>query len=388
MGLRMIDIIPGLSGKLELIILLSISTGIFIILIIVIFRRIRRYGDYAYVNARISAMKSRLFRKEKLNPLIQTQNLQNFASLLEDSHYSQYLDSIEGLRARELEISINQQLSDTYDKISSLAPLEIREIFQEMVKILEIQSLKTIIGSKLKETTKEKEVKLQKYLSERLHEKTSEAKNIDEVVESLKGTEYENWIKDGLSEYEKTRNPLSIWSKIEKGYWKKVWKTIKTSTAKYSNVTRKALGMKIDIQNILTVLRCKAEDVSADEIKNHIIPIHTKIDPRSIERAAESENLKKAAMLFEDTPYGNDISDLLNQYEGAELIFKIEINLQRSVLKKIRNLSTRYYSGAGPLTAFFFEKNMEVKNLTTIANGIEEGLESEEIEEKIIKPEV
>lgn len=384
----MIDIIPGLSGKLELIILLSISTGIFIILIIAIFRRIRRYGDYAYVNARISAMKSRLFRKEKLNPLIQTQNLQNFASLLEDSHYSQYLDSIEGLRARELEISINQQLSDTYDKISSLAPLEIREIFQEMVKILEIQSLKTIIGSKLKETTKEKEVKLQKYLSERLHEKTSEAKNIDEVVESLKGTEYENWIKDGLSEYEKTRNPLSIWSKIEKGYWKKVWKTIKTSTAKYSNVTRKALGMKIDIQNILTVLRCKAEDVSADEIKNHIIPIHTKIDPRSIERAAESENLKKAAMLFEDTPYGNDISDLLNQYEGAELIFKIEINLQRSVLKKIRNLSTRYYSGAGPLTAFFFEKNMEVKNLTTIANGIEEGLESEEIEEKIIKPEV
>ena len=142
--------------------------------------------------------------------------------------------------------------------------------------------------------------------------------------------------------------------------------------------------MKIDIMNILTVLRCLNQNTGAKEIEKNHIPIYSKIEGENLERAMEMEDVKEAVVNLEDSYYGEKLSEALEDYRKTGSIFSFEKSLYEFFIKKMRTMSIQNSAGAGPLTAFFFRKRMEVRNLITITNGISENLSSEKINDKLI----
>lgn len=384
-------IIPGTSKIVEFIILFAISAAAAALLIAFLFRRIRRYGDYAYTNARVGAMKGDLFRKEELDPLVQSRNLQNLLSMLEDSPYSPYLRDIEEPDPQNVEPSMNHHLADSYSKIYSIAPEEIKEIFQEMEKIIEIKNIKTILTGKYAEIPPEEiEERLfpRRFLPEEVYERALDAEDIDEAATAFEETEYWDPINKALTELEETGKLLPVWFNLEKKYWSEIWYKIRVSSSKSANVIQKAIGTEIDLKNMLTALRCKAEKVDPEEIDKYIIPIHLELESQTLDRAIESEDVEEALAVLEDSAYGEIISEARTEYEETGSVFAIERAMKEFLLRKLRTLSIQHSTGAGPLIAFFHEKKTEVKNLTGIVNGKAEDLEPEEIREKLVAPEV
>lgn len=392
MSVLMLQIIPEISRTLQFIVLFTLAAAGLALLVGFLFKYVRRYGAYAYANARINAMKRALFRKDKINNLVQSQNLQNLVSLLEDSPYSEYLENVKELTPQNTERSFQYHLLDSHRKISVLAPEEIREIFLEMEKIHEVENIKTILIGKFSDIPSEKiEDRLlpSRFLSEELYEKAIEAEDMKEAAAVFKGTEYWGIINESFSEFEETRNILSMWSGLERRYERRVWETARDSEAKHSEVVREVIEMEIDIQNILTVLRCIVENVENEKIEELIVPVHSdKLDSEDLDRAIRSDDVEGAIAALEDSFYGNVLSKARIEYEETGSIFSLERMLKEFLLRKIRTLSVQYYTGVGPLIAFFHEKNTEVRNLTAIVNGKSEGLESERIEEKLLTPEV
>lgn len=386
----LLQIIPGVSKTTEFVILFTLGATASVLLIVFLFRRVRRYGAYAYTNARVNAMKGSLKRKDKLDPLIQTQTVQNFISILNDTPYASYLENIKA-EPGEVEKAFRQQLADSYNKVASIAPENVRKIYRKMEKITEIENIKIILVNKFVNTPQEEiEEKLlpKRFLPEEVYDKALKAKDFDKALAAFEETEYWEAINEVMAEVKETENLLPLWTQLEQKHWEEVRKTAKNSSAKGSEVAQEASGMKIDIMNILTVLRCVAQNTDTEEIERLLTPIYTKIDHDTLTRAMEADDVEEAAMALEDSFYGETISEALTQYGETESIFAFEKALNEFLLTKLRTLGIQNYAGTGPLTAFFYQKRAEVNNLTTIVNGISEGLKSEKISEKLITPKV
>ncbi|MFW5913034.1 MAG: V-type ATPase subunit [Candidatus Hadarchaeota archaeon] len=383
-------IIPFISDPiLEFLFILVIAAGISSLLLIFIFRRIQRYGSFSYTNARISAMKGELFRKEKLDQLLEVRDFQNLVNQLESSHYSKYIESLEDFEAKSLEQSIYNHLEDSYQKITKLAPEEIKNVFQEMERILEVRNLEIILAGKLVNLSREEiEGKLteKRYLSEETYEKLIEAESIGEAITSLEGTRYWRTLDEAVTKYGEEGEMLPVWFSLEGEYWEDALKSAKESRAEYSEIIQRGIRMKIDVLNMLFILRCKAEGVDAERMKDFIIPVHYELKSQNINRARESEDIKGAIMSFASTPYGGALSDALAESQAKNSIFPLERALEEKLLERLRKISTQHYSSAGPIMAFFHEKEVEAKNLIRIINGKAADIDSEKIGSLLISP--
>lgn len=378
-------------NTIHYIILFTLAGGGAVLLVGLLFKYLRRYGAYAYANARVNAKKSNLFKDDALGSLIQIQDLQGLVGTLSDSHYSPSLESVAEPTPENVEISLQKHLFVSHKRITALAPEEIREIFTSMKKIHEIRNIKTLLVDKYvgapPEETKDKLLPPISISSE-VYSRAVEAENMRGVSAAFEETEYGDLIEEQLSEYEDTGKILPLWFGIEQRHWQNVWKIARDSDAKHSEIIQQAIGMRVDIHNILTIFRCKSEQVSSEEIEKYIVPIYSELKEQNLERAMESEGVSEAVTSLEDTFYGDALSNALSEFEETQSIFALERALEEFLLQKLRTLSIQYYTGVGPLLTFFFEKDIEVRNVTSIINGKVEGLKSEEIKEKLVIPEV
>lgn len=384
-------IIPNVSTTVEFIIIFAIAAAASSLILVFIFRRVRRYGDYAYTNARIHAMKRDLFRKEKLEPLVKAPDMQSLLNLMKDSHYSPYLEKIEKVSPKNIEIRLNNHLYDSYRKILTLAPEGLKEIFKQMGRILEVKNIKTILISKFAGVPPEEiEEKLfpRKYLSDEVYDRAIEAESFREAAAAFEETEYWEIIDEALTEFEETGSLYPIWFGLEQRYWKNVWRFARSSSARYSKIVRKAISMKIDVLNILTVLRCKMDGVDPQDIERFTVDAMTEVKSQDLKRAMEAEDIQTAIRNLEGTPYGDALSEAMVGREEIKSIFFLEKTLERVLVRKLRTLAIQYNSNAGPIAAFPYEKETEVKNLIRVVNGVNEGLDPDDIREKFIEPEL
>ncbi len=358
-------------------------------LVSLLYSRVQRYGAYAYSNARIKAMLGHIFRGNDLNPLVKSRDLQALVSLLEDSHYSPYLEGIEEFSPLNMEMALWRYLGEVYSRITKISPDEIEDIFSELERIRAIENIKIILIGKFagfSPESIESELLPKKFLSERVIEQAIEANSFKEAVNAFEETEFWDIINESLTEFEETGSLLHIWFGLERNYWEGVWRRIRVSNASGSDVMENAVGMKIDIMNIMTVLRCKSEGVDPSRIEEFIIPIYYKLEERDLKGAMEADDAGEAVALLEDTEYGESFSEAMNEFEESNSVYVFERALEELHLKKLRALAIQNSTGAGPLIAFFHEKQFEVKNIITIVNGKSENKENEEIREKLVIP--
>jgi len=362
-----------------------LAASMSVLLIVFLFRRFKRYGDYAYTNARVSAMKGRLKGEEELDSLIKANTVQNFTNLLNETDYADYIDQKE-TDPETIENGLKTNLAESYSKIVSIAPENVRPIYKKLSEIIEIENIKIVLtGKKAGKSQEQIEDRLlpSKY-SEGVYEQALEAKDFEKALASFEDTKYWDQINEVLSQVKEEENLLPLWNSIEKKHWEKAMKTARNSSAKGSEVIREATGMKIDVINILTVLRCVAQNTAPEKIKDLHIPSYMKVEEESLMRAMEAEDVEEAIVALEGSYYGDKLSKSLNDYEKTNSLFVFEKALNEFFLTKLKTMGIQKAAGAGPLTAFFFRKRAEVKNLIVIMNGIHENLNSEEIREKLI----
>lgn len=389
LSVTILQLLPQVPDIVEYIILLALTVVGLAVGISLIFRWIRRYGAYSYATARVGAMKSTLFRKESLTPLIQVEGLPNLMSKFMKSPYSPYLEEVEEVNPPRLEHAFHIHLSDTYGKIVRFAPDEIRGVLQAMSKKFDVWNLKTIFTSKFAgippEEIKER-ILPRGLISQEVYDRAIEAENVADAAAMLEDTEYWPAISEALTESEEVGNPLPLETALEQYYWREVWRRLSTTEAKYAEVVREAIGTEIDIRNIKLALRRLVDEVPPEDTRKYIIPPHFALDSQSVERMMAAENVGGLITSLEGTPYKEALTGALHEYEETGSTFALEKALDEFLMRKIRGLSIQHYIGIGPLLAFLYEKEMEVRNLVTITNGKSEGLEPEELKRKLINP--
>lgn len=381
-------LIPGVPAIVQYIILVALSAAACAVVISLLFRWIRTFGIYAYANARVGARKADLFRRERLTRLLESRDITDVMGVLQESRYSPHLIEIGVMSPPSFEMAFQAHRAKTYSEVADMVPEEMRGVFDEMLKIVDVRNLKTLLVCKQAGLSAEKTMEMilpGGTISRESLEHFFDAASVPELVGRLEGTEYWPAVHETLGEFEEKKNLLPLQHALDRHYYGTLWKKIRAARVKYIEVVKSLVGMKIDAQNIKTVLRCKADELPPEEILRYVLPFYQELSEERVRRMAEAKDVAEAIMMLEGTDYGGVLSDVLSEYVDTKSLYFFEKTLDDFILKRARSIAVQYSVGVGPTIAFLLEKDIEVRNLTVVVNGESAGLKPEEIEKHVIR---
>jgi V/A-type H+-transporting ATPase subunit C len=330
---------------------------------------IYKYTPYAYPNARINAMEAKLITDQRIGELAESRTLQNFMVNLEDTDYKAHLAAVSGEDPIEIEKAFERALASTYFLMSEILPRRVSGFFRLLLEEWDARNIANVVKAKFKgEVAADYVVEVGTMIPK--IKAMAEAKTKEEILVILEGTPYEEYYQKLLLGEIDLRMFETL---VYRTYYKKLLEYALSRKDEEKIILEEFVRTKIDIRNIVTVLRAKKAGLPAEAIRDHIIPGGSiKLDP-----VLNVDDLSIALAELDSTKYGKVLRDVREKIEGN--IGIAERTLNEYLLRRMQEL-TKFYplSVATPL-AYILEKEMEVKKLKALAKLIADGMKPEEI---------
>ena len=334
--------------------------------------------NYAYVFARVSAMKSKIMPKETY-PKLMNMEVDQILRFIGESEYKQDVDELSQHYAGPslVEHALNQNLARTYRKLIDISYGEPQYLIAHYLRVWDVWNIKTILRGKQFGSTDEEILKYVISGGElRFHRiKELVALGKDEFIESFKGTIYYNALtQDSLSDIE---------NELDKAYYIDLvaTKAISNPKSKSHKHLSEYVRTEIDIKNIKTLLRLKLSDIDAKKISNLMIPGGERLGAKELNRLA-AEPFYECITALKDYPYWNAISELVS--EDMTSLTDVEIALEKYRLTIAKRTSQAYPLSIVPVIGYIISKRIEVDNIRMIARGKVVGLGDDVIRSRLV----
>ena len=337
---------------------------------------------FAYPNAKYNAMGNPYVLKEKIEPLLDSKNLQEFINILEKEYNLKEIKNIE-----EVEDTLKKVKASCFQDILNDSPKPIRNFFQTYFRKYEIDMIKGVLRSKLENEEIEK---LHPFgnITEEIIYKMKEVKEAIEVIDLLDDYKYfdgskiiEN-LNDILKSYD--GNSLEIDNILDRYYFKKLREVEHKILRAFSKPFKQIINMQIDMTNIKILLRAKDINYEPEIFEKLIIGEGKDIANWKLKQLYLAENIGAIIEGLTDTPYKDPLKSAAQDYEKTNDIFVFEKALDSHLLRIGMELSLKHVLTSGPMIRFLISKEFEIRNLRTIARGIYERINGNDIKRLLI----
>ncbi|MDY6931039.1 MAG: ATP synthase A1 subunit C [Halobacteriota archaeon] len=378
----------GFSDPIVGLVLVAIvALAVFIVIIVPILKPIiLDIAPFAYPNARIRAMESKLLPKTKLEEMIELSSVVDILGYLEGTDYEAQLARVRGSpeEASSIELALYESRKDSYQRMISIAPDSIKEIFSARFKLYEVKLLKSVLRSL------HAGVPLEMNLTEipvvgRLDvESFLNLQSIEEFISKLEDTEYGAPLAEAIAIYSDKKNVQSIEMALDMYAYEKLWNVIRTVSEQNIKALKFFFGTEIDAINLRTIIRAKADDLSLDQIKDYILPMGYELNMETLNSLADMPDVEGIVSMLEGKKCGLALEDAVQKYEASKSIIPLEMALEAHVAQTGRNVSVSQPFGIGPFVGYLCNKDVEVRNLRAIIRGIEAGVNKDLIKDMLV----
>lgn len=304
-------------------------------------------AGYAYTNTRVCVMKSKLLKKADYDRILKMDESE-IARFLGETEYKQEMNLL-GAKYSGVELieyALNKNLENSFKKIFDFAIQSSRKQIRPYFEKWDLWNTKMFLRGKLANKTDEEVmnvlVLVGKLRKEFFEQGVKQAKNLDEAVEFLKGTEYYSVIKENKQDFGKMEDAL------DKKYYEKMLN-------ESESILMKIILLEVSIKNKLNFLRAKKSGLAEKEMQNFLINAGAK----------QLRALKKELAKVEDSP-------------------KIRIDLEKQLIKMGLKLVHSFGKNIGPIMGYFITKENEVRNLRLISRAKHCNLSEELIKQQIV----
>jgi len=331
----------------------------------------RTKAAYAYIVARTKVMKSKLLKPEDFRKLL-NMSFDEIMRFLEETEYKKEIDEMayKYTGPRLLDYALFTNLAKTYRKIYSVSFGDAKNLVGQYLRRWDVWNIINILRGKNanlpNDVIEETLVPAGEFSSDYI--RTLINKDISEIVKELEGTPYH----DALSKIGSA--PMNV---VEDELWKTYYKTLLSIKASdfESRIFMNFMRMEIDLKNVKTLLRLKAEGATTEEIIARIIPGGYEL--------TEDEARKLATMTFDEMVKAmegfwfwkvSSISDLA----------RTEIEFDKIWIETIAKRASNYPLSILPVLQYIVLKKVEVDDLRILGWGKWYGLPNEEIERQMV----
>jgi V/A-type H+/Na+-transporting ATPase subunit C len=206
------------------------------------------------------------------------------------------------------------------------------------------------------------------------------AKDLDEAVASLAGSEFGEDAAKAVAAYKEKRDVRLFDTFLDHALYHALDRALATDAQ--SQDVKKLVSTDIDSYNVLAVLRGKFWGLSQQDITDLIVTTTPKVTRESIQKMINTEKLSEAMGELNNTVYRDIVPQ--NAVNDIDAIMQLEAGFESVALKRVVSSFRAVFTVAIMLSALKLMM-IEVKNLAAIAAGVEQKVPAETIMSRLVR---
>ena len=341
-------------------------------------------GNYSYTSARVKAKKSKLLKEEDYNKMLMM-SVPEISHYISDAGYSKAMADLgnryEGLSLVEYATYAN--MAKAFRSILNSSTGALSRMVNAYLTKWDFENLKTIMRGK-------------KYglPIEEIREDLVPAGNLsmDDLDKMLSLTTIEDILAafskkihivvpdDVISSY-KTNGILgSIEDVLVKEYYKNLLASI-SSSDRPTQIFRTYIKTCIDLKNVETVLKFKADGITGDVVVEYWIPGGTEVDEKVMSQLAAAQDIQAAVNEMQQLRMYSEIKDSLSQDSTILDVVGVINKYRVELANKVGHM---YPLSVIPVVDYMIHKENEVRNIRMIAHGTDSGLDRDTMKKLLV----
>ncbi|MFA6668861.1 MAG: ATP synthase A1 subunit C, partial [Candidatus Methanomethylophilaceae archaeon] len=341
-------------------------------------------GNYPYAVARVKAKKAQLMGEDTYSKMLMM-SLPEISRFIGESGYQKEIAALAGRYdgVDLIEHATYSNMANYFRGVLDVTTGELHEMLAAYLEKWDIWNFKVILRGKSfgmdADSIREDLVpagKLDQQALERLLSMESE----EEIIAAYGRVANVIFPTELISAYEESRNLSELEDFLEKDHYDSLLRSIDPSsrpTRLYQDYIRK----EIDITNVETILKLKAEGIRGEEVMKYIIPGGKQIDKKLATQLANAESLSAAVNDLAPLDFYDDIKNALDETNSLR---SIVAGMKKYHIRQAKTFSHLYPLSVIPIIDFMIHKENEVNNIRIIARGLNSGLDADVIKELLV----
>jgi V/A-type H+-transporting ATPase subunit C len=330
---------------------------------------------YAYIVARVRAMKGKLIPKE-MYPKFLNMDIPEITRFIGESEYKADVDEL-GKKYRGLDLiehALNQNLALTYRKLIDVSQNEANRLIIEYLRSWDIWNIKTILRGKFSGASEEEileDVVSGGQLRYRDLSDIVKIGTMEGVIAAFAKTPYYPALENYKGDLAQIENAL------DRLYYSNLIEAVTTTG---NNLFLKFLKTEIDLKNLKMLFRMKRAEMERDDIIKLLIPGGMELKDSDLSRLAALP-VSEFVRVLEEYSYWDAISDISSELTS---LINIETRLDKYGLLYASRISHYYPLSILPILDYIVSKKLEVDNIRIIVRGKETNLPEDIIRSHLV----
>jgi V/A-type H+-transporting ATPase subunit C len=338
-------------------------------------------SDITYPVTKSYALKGTLISHSTLQSLAESRDLADLITKLKATPYSDVVSRIQQPHSGyKIELAAREHVSNLHYNLMKVYP-DADVLYAYYMKYV-VGDLKTVLKGKAIGRSYEE---IQRYLDMRAEElirrrdlisRAVAAASLDEVVTTFRGTEFHKVIDNAVKAYRSTHKTDVFDVFLDKALYEGILGASIKKTVKH------LISIDVDSYNVLTVLRAKSWDVSQAQVRSLIAEPTFYVPKNILERMIAAATVSDAIRYLTATRYRNLVPP--SSENDATMISALEESFRRLGYKRASGSFLWDAFGESVVLSLIRLKELEARNISAVAFGVEHVLGSKAIMQKLV----
>ena len=341
-------------------------------------------GNYAYAVARVKAKKSKLFKVEDFEKMLNMSTAEISRYISEAGYNKEMTDLAATLSGIDLlEYATSANMAKAFKSILLASQGNLRTLVQAYLEKWDIWNLKVILRGKSYGLSAEY-IRQDLVIAGKL-----DADDLDKLI-SIDSTEdilvtfgkMTGMNGQEMADMYKTTLTLGhVEDYCDKYHYRRLLKSINPNDRPSLNF-QKFVRTEIDVRNLETILKLKVVGVYGEAVAPYIIPGGRYIDQKVAMQLASAETIEGASSEIAQLEFYEAIKEV---FEAEDMkVRDVVLALKKYEIAQAKKLSHQYPLSAVPVIDYMIHKEIEIRNIRTVARGVESGLSREKIKDLLV----
>jgi V/A-type H+-transporting ATPase subunit C len=345
---------------------------------------------YAYANARIRGMRSRLLTRAELDALVGMTDLTQIIQGLEGTEYGPDVDAavLQGRTPTNVDDGLKASMVRVHRKVLGFLAEESYDILTALLGRWDVFNLKTVLRGKhmhLDAAEIEEGMVAAGQLAESDLEELAKLPDVKAVVDTLVtwGVPYARVLSRTYPEYRVSEDLSSMELALDRYYFEWAGQQLK-GPGSNKKAGRQVMGVQADVTNLLTVFRAIKADLSGVDVSTFFLRGGLYIHEREFVELLALSDIDQVLDRVTRTPYGRALDEASLAYLEEGAISTLERALEEVLIRRAVALGSVDPFGVGIAISYLWAKQNEVTNLRIIVRGVAAGLPEDRMRRELI----
>ena len=348
---------------------------------------LRAANEYGFVNARIRGMKSRFISIGMYESLLQVSSYQDFIKMLSGTYYGSVISKHSPSAVPspdELALILSKDFADVSTNLSRSLTGKVRHFTNTFLDMFYAESVKSIIRGLHVELEEDEILRFSVPSSPAeatLFQTLIGASSVNKMIDLLPQWDLKVSLLTRLPTYQEYNSTVPLEVAVEEWYLRNVVDALKEFSKVESDRVNSILEPRVVLRNVLTGIRATLLGLDSRALELSLVRF-----PRVqalTDAIASANTWREVITKLDSTKYSDFGGRMARLYEETDDLGNVELAIEDFIAQRIKLQMTAFPFHLGTIIGFFSLKQYEVRNLRSIAVGIERGESAETIRRMI-----